>query len=103
MNTDIDKDIFRKEILASFDNNITKCAIALGLEMAHLHKFLRNEHSRAGAKLIGALYSYCEHKGLDFKRFIILPNPSTIVYGDTEEDGGDYLDQGTAWGAKGGT
>lgn len=79
----VNKEKFCQEILAKYDGNITKCATALGLEMAHLHKFLKNEHSKAGAKLIGALFIYCEQEGLDFKRFIILTTPSTVVYNPT--------------------
>lgn len=74
----VDKKRFRERILSKFNGNYTECANALGVELAHLHKFL-TKNSNAGPVLMGALFKFCEKEGLDFKHFIFLGEPSTAL------------------------
>ena len=79
-NLKIIKDKFKKDILEQrFKGNYSQCAKTLGVEIPQLHRFLTSD-SQAGAKLLGAICSYCEAEGLNFRDYIFLPSPSTAVY-----------------------
>ncbi|MDO7789123.1 hypothetical protein [Desulforamulus aquiferis] len=81
---EIIKSKFRKDILEKrFEGNYTKCAHALEVEVPQLHRFINNDRSKAGAKLLGGFYAYCEKENLNFRDYIFLPTPSTAVYGLT--------------------
>ena len=82
----INKPKFKKDIFESiFNSNYNKCAKSLGLDTPQLHRFINQERSEAGAKLLGCLFSFCDNNDLEFKDYIILPSLSTAVYRMTKE------------------
>jgi hypothetical protein len=84
----INKTKFHEEIFSkNFDGNYSKCAKALNVAPQQLHSFLNHENSKAGPKLLGGLFVYCEIQGLNFKEYIILHNDSTAVYRPTGTNG----------------
>ncbi|MFZ5649459.1 MAG: XRE family transcriptional regulator [Bacillota bacterium] len=87
----INKQKFREDIfIERFNGNYSRCAHAINIEPQQLHRFLNQQNSEAGAKLLGGFFAYCEKEGLAFKEYIFLPNNSTTVYPPTgtEGDGG---------------
>lgn len=80
----INKQKFRKEIFQErFNGNYSKCAQYMNVEPQQMHRFMNNENSEAGAKLLGGFFAYCEKEGLNFKDYIFLPGDSTTVYHST--------------------
>lgn len=66
------------------DGNYNAFARELGVNVAHLHRFLNIEGSEAGPKLLGAVAKYCEKHGLDYREYIFLDKPLTICNGDVQ-------------------
>lgn len=52
-----------------FDGNYNAFSRSLGVNVAHLHRFL-NSDSNAGPKMLGAIAQYCKKEGLQFYDFI---------------------------------
>lgn len=59
------------------EGNYNAFARELGVNVAHLHRFLNTAGSEAGPKLLGAVARYCEKLGLDYRQYIFLEKPLT--------------------------
>lgn len=83
---ELNKEKFRKEIFEKdFDGNYNQCARALDVHVPQMHRILTSD-DQAGAKFLGKLKVYCDSHGHIFDEFIILPKPSTAVYGEVVAD-----------------
>jgi plasmid maintenance system antidote protein VapI len=70
---EIDKKVFEKQILkGEFNNNVSKCAKALGLDPPRLSKFVKHG-TGVGPLFLGRLAAYCVKSKKNFWDFIILP------------------------------
>lgn len=59
------------------EGNYNAFARVIGVNVAHLHRFLNNAESAAGPKLLGAVARYCEERKLDYRDYIFLDKPLT--------------------------
>lgn len=53
-----------------FEGNYNAFSRTLGVNVAHLHRFLNTDGSKAGPKMLGAVAQYCEKEGLEFNNYI---------------------------------
>lgn len=60
------------------DGNYNAFSRELGVNVAHLYRFLNTAESEAGPKLLGAVAKYCERRGLDYREYIFLDKPLTV-------------------------
>lgn len=67
-------DLMNKEC----EGNYNAFAREIGVNVAHLHRFINNAESVAGPKLLGAVAKYCEKHGLDYRDYIFLDKPLTV-------------------------
>lgn len=59
------------------EGNYNAFARLIGVNVAHLHRFINNAESAAGPKLLGAVARYCESRNLDYRDYIFLDKPLT--------------------------
>ncbi len=66
--------------------NYNEFARQLDVAVAQLHKII-NGDSEAGPKFLGKLMTYCTRNNLDFKDYIFLNKPFTVVNREESEGG----------------
>ncbi|NSW92862.1 MAG: XRE family transcriptional regulator [Firmicutes bacterium] len=59
------------------NGNYNAFARELNLNVAHVHRTLTKENSKAGAKFLGALMVFCEKNNLNYKDYIFFPEALT--------------------------
>jgi hypothetical protein len=55
-------------------DNYHELARMLGLDAAHVYRTLNNPGAGAGPKFLGALFTFCKERKLNFQEYIFLDN-----------------------------
>jgi hypothetical protein len=74
----LNKEELKKLLYEKFNGNYTQMAKELRVNVAQLYRILEKE-SNAGAKFLGKLMFWCKQNGVDFNKYIFLPQPLTTV------------------------
>lgn len=68
----INKNKFREDIFVKlFKGNYSKCARSINITPQRLHRFLNQEDSEAGIKLLGGFISFCEKEALNYRDYVV--------------------------------
>ncbi len=62
----------------NFNASYAEAGRKLGVAPAQVFRIMNNKGS-AGAKFFGKLITYCDYNKLNFRKYIFLPKPLTVV------------------------
>lgn len=70
--------MFIKLFDTKFSASYAEASRQLGVASAQIYRVI-NKNGKAGAKFLGKLITYCDCNNLNFRRYIILPKPLTVI------------------------
>lgn len=74
----LNKEMFIKLFDTNFNASYAEASRQLGVAAAQVFRIV-NSNGEAGAKFLGKLITYCDTHKLNFRKYIFLPKPLTIV------------------------
>lgn len=77
---ELNREMFIKLFDENFNASYAEASRQLGVASAQIYRIINNKtNSNTGAKFFGKLITYCDTHKLNFRNYIFLPKPLTIV------------------------
>ena len=75
---ELNREMFIKLFDTNFNASYAEASRQLGVASAQIFRII-NSNGNAGAKFLGKLITYCDTHKLNFRKYIFLPKPLTVV------------------------
>ncbi len=82
---DLKKSALQQLLEEWFNSSYTKLSRAIGVDVAHVYRVLVKNNT-PGLKFFNGLMKWCTDNGLDYREYIFLPKPLTVVSNKTETE-----------------